>query len=79
MVARKNNSLHPKQAKFLFPVAKAGSFVPPILQRTTKMDAKPKNQKPNWCEPHLLDKNLYIAILKACFRNCKGDKPFSFA
>jgi hypothetical protein len=45
MVARKNNSLHPKQAKFLFPEAKAGSFMPPVLPRTTKMDAKTKNQK----------------------------------
>jgi len=45
MVARKNNSLHPKQAKHLFPVAKAGSFMPPVLPRTSKMDAKAKNQK----------------------------------
>ena len=30
MVARKNNSLHPKQAKPLFPVAKAGRFMHPF-------------------------------------------------
>ena len=45
MVARINNALHPKQAKSLFPVAKAGRFMPPILPRTTKMDAKTKNQR----------------------------------
>ena len=33
MVARKNNSLHPKQAKFLFPVAKAGSFMHPFFHK----------------------------------------------
>lgn len=37
--------MHPKQAKPQFPVVKAGRFMPPVLPRTTKMDAKTKNQK----------------------------------
>ena len=47
MVARKNNVLHPKQAKPLFPVAKAGSFMHPFFPKQRIWMQRPKNQRKN--------------------------------
>ena len=44
-MARINNALHPKQAKPLFPVAKAGSFVHPFFPKTKNLDAKTQESK----------------------------------
>ena len=45
MVARKNNSLHPKQAKPLFPVAKAVSFYATYFAKNNENGCKDQELK----------------------------------